>query len=185
MSATQTTPTTTTIWNIDPVHSNVEFSVKHMMVSTVKGRFGALEGTLTFDEAAPAQAAVNATIEISSIQTGDPNRDAHLRAADFFEVEKWPTATFRGTRVEAQETDRARVYGGLTIRDVTREVVLDVEYDGQVKDAYGMQRAAFTAETTINRSDFGLTWNPLLETGGAVVSDRVRITLHIAATRQD
>lgn len=182
MTAVQ--PTTAT-WSIDTAHSNAEFSVKHMMVATVKGRFGAFSGTLTFDEAAPAQAAVEASIDVSSITTGEQNRDGHLRSADFFEVETHPTATFRSTRIEPAGEGRAKVYGELTIRGITKETVLDTEYEGQIDDAFGKRRAAFTAETTIARKDFGLTWNPLLESGGAVVSDRVRLTLNIAAVRQD
>ena len=172
-------------WSIDAAHSNAEFSVKHMMVATVKGRFGAFTGTLTFDEADPARAGVEASIDIASIITGEQNRDAHLRGADFFDAETYPTATFRSTRVEPAGDGRATVYGDLTIRGITREAALDTEYEGQITDAYGKRRAAFTAEATISRKEFGLTWNPLLESGGTVVGDRVRLTLNIAAVRED
>ena len=179
------TPTATATWAIDATHSNAEFAVKHMMVSTVKGRFATLDGAIAFDEAAPHAAAVSATLDVASIFTGDPNRDGHLRSADFFDAERFPSITFRSTRVEPLDEGRAKVHGLLTIRDVTKDVVLDTEYEGQVTDAYGKRRAAFTAEAAIARKDFGLTWNPLLESGGAVVGDRVRITLHIAAVLQE
>lgn len=172
-------------WTIDPVHSVAEFAVKHMMISTVKGRFRLLEGTLRLDEADPAAAAVTASIDMSSIDTGEPQRDDHLRSDDFFSAERFPEMTFRSTRVERVDDTRWKVTGDLTIRDVTREVVLDTEYEGQIRDAFGKQRAAFTAETTLNRSEFGLHWNRLIETGGVVVGDRVRVTLHIAAVRED
>ena len=191
MTATQITGTTTTpqvstsTWVIDPVHSFAEFSVKHMMVATAKGRFTTLEGTLQLDEANPANSSVVASIDVASIDTGEPKRDAHLRADDFFNVEQYPRATFRSTRIEPVDDEHAKVYGELTIRNVTRPVVFDVEFEGQGKDAYGQQRAGFTAETAINRLDYGIKWNPALETGGFAVGNRVKLTLHIAAVRQD
>ncbi len=174
----------TSTWQLDPAHSSVEFSVKHMMMTTVRGRFKDVTATLTGDRDHPQAAGVEATIDAASIDTGVADRDAHLRGPDFFNAEQYPTATFRSTRVEPVDDEHAKIYGELTIRDVTRPVVLDVEYEGQGKDAYGNQRAGFTATTTINRLEYGLKWNPLLETGGAVVSDRVKLTLHIAAVKQ-
>lgn len=180
-----TTAPALSTWTIDPVHSVPEFAVKHMVVSTVKGRFTGIDGTISFDEANPERSSVVATIDAATIDTGEPQRDAHLRSADFFDVERYPHITFRSTRVERVGEDRYRIAGDLTIRDVTRPVVLDAEYEGQIKDAYGKQRAAITATTQIDRRDFGLNWNAVLEAGGFVVSNTVKITLHIAAVRND
>ena len=180
-----TTRTSVNNWTIDPVHSVAEFAVKHMMISTVKGRFRSLEGTLQIDEANPANSSVTAAIDIASVDTGEPQRDAHLRSDDFFNAEHSPKITFRSKRVEKIDDERWKVIGDLTIRDVTREVVLDTTYEGQIKDAWGKQRAAFTAETAISRKEFGVKWNGLIETGGVAVGDQVRITLNIAAVRQD
>jgi polyisoprenoid-binding protein YceI len=172
-------------WKIDSAHSNAEFAVKHMMISTVRGRFRTLEGTIHLNEAEPARSSLEAVIEAASVDTAEPKRDDHLRSADFFEVEKYPRLTFRSTRVEQVKGDRWQITGDLTIRDVTKEVVLDTEYEGQIKDAYGLQRAAFSAQTELNRKDFGLNWNALIEAGGVAVGDKIRVTLNIAAVRQD
>ena len=180
-----TTQTAVGTWTIDGAHSIAEFAVKHMMVSTVKGRFRTLRGTIELDEQEPERSSVEAEIETASIDTGVEQRDAHLRSDDFFSAERFPLITFRSTRVERVEDDRWRVTGDLTIRGVTREVVLDTEFEGDGIDAYGQRRAAFTATTSINRRDFGLNWNGVIEAGGVVVQDRVKITLHIAAVRND
>ena len=185
MTTQVTTPTAVSTWSIDPMHSGAEFAVKHMMVSTVKGRFRSLSGAIRLDEAHPENSFVTATIDTASIDTGVDQRDEHLRSADFFEVERFPEITFRGTRVEHVEGTRWRITGELTIRDVTKEVLLDTEYEGQIKDAYGKQRVAFSADTELNRKDFGLNWNGLIEAGGVVVSDKVRVTLNIAAVREE
>jgi polyisoprenoid-binding protein YceI len=178
-----TTQTAVSTWNIDASHSIAEFAVKHMMVSTVKGRFGTLEGAIEADEADPLSASVRASIDVASITTNEPQRDAHLRSDDFFNAEKFPRITFASKRVERVDDENYRVVGDLTIRDVTREVVLDTEFEGQVRDPYGNQRSGFTATTQINRSDFGISFNGVLETGGLIVSDKVKITLHIEAVR--
>ncbi len=175
----------TSTWKIDPVHSEVGFSVKHMMVSNVKGRFRTLDGALHIDEQEPTRSWVEAKIEAASIDTHEPDRDAHLRSPDFFDVEPFPHLSFRSTLVSKIDDERWKVAGDLTIRDVTKEVVLDTVFEGQVKDAYGMDRAAFTATTEISRKDFGLNWNKMIETGGVVVGDRVKIELDIAAVRQE
>ena len=175
----------TSTWTIDPVHSIAEFTVKHMVVATVKGRFRSLAGTLIINEANPADSEVTATIDVASIDTAEPQRDAHLRSDDFFNAERFPHITFRSTRIEPAGEDRWRMTGDLTIRDVTRPVTLDVEYDGQTTNMYGKQVVAFTAQTELNRKEFGLKWNALLETGAAVVADRVRVTLHIEAIRNE
>jgi polyisoprenoid-binding protein YceI len=178
-----TTQTAVSTWNIDASHSIAEFSVKHMMISTVKGRFGTLEGAIEGDAADPLAASVTASIDVASITTNDEARDTHLRSDDFFNAEKFPRITFASKRVERVDGENYRVVGDLTIRDVTKEVVLDTEFEGQVADPWGNQRAGFTATTQINRGDFGVNFNGLLETGGVIVSDKVKITLHIEAVR--
>ncbi len=180
-----TTPTGLATWTIDPAHSIAEFGVKHMMISTVKGRFGALTGTVRFDGADPATGSVEVSIEVESITTNEAQRDGHLRSPDFFHVEQHPTMTFRSSGVERVEGDEYRVRGELTIRDVTKPITLDMTYDGQITDPYGKRRAGFAAETTLNRKDYGLTVNQALETGGVVIGDKVKISLHVEAVRQD
>lgn len=171
-------------WEIDPVHSEVEFSVRHLMVSTVKGRFADVSGYVEFDPENPATASVEATINAASIDTRSEDRDNHLRSADFFDVEKYPTITFKSTRVEAAGGNRYRVIGDLTMHGVTREVTLDAEFHGTHPDPYGGVRAGFSASTKINRTDFGLTWNAALETGGVMVSEEVKINLELETVRQ-
>jgi len=182
-AATTQTPTT---YTIDPVHSSAEFAVKHMMVSTVRGRFRDLEGTIHLDEADPTRSEVQATIQTASVDTGVEARDNDLRSENFFHVEQFPTITFRSTSVErdGDDDDEWLVRGDLTIRGVTREVVLETELEGRGPGFQGEPRIGFTAETAISRKDFGLTYNAALETGGVVVGDKVRITLHIEAVGQ-
>ncbi len=178
-----TTPAATSTWTVDTAHSIVEFAVKHMMLTTVKGRFRDFQATIQIDEAQPENSSVTATINVGSIDTNVPDRDAHLRSDDFLNAEKFPTITFRSTKVEHVEGDRWRVTGDLTIRDVTRPVVLDTEFEGRITDPWGNDRAAFSAETSISRKDFNVRWNQMLETGGVVVGDNVKISLHIEAVR--
>jgi len=180
-----TAPTTVSTWAIDPVHSIAEFAVKHMMVSTVKGRFGSVAGTLSIDEASPLRSSVTASIDVASIDTHEPQRDAHLRSDDFFNAEQFPHITFRSTRIERISDEEWRITGDLTIRDMTQVVMLKAEFEGRVTDPYGKERAGFTAETTLSRKEFGLKWNALLETGGAVVGDKVKVTLNLEAVRED
>lgn len=170
-------------WKIDAAHSHVGFSVRHMVVSTVHGGFGKFSGTLNVDEANPANSSVEGEVETASISTNDANRDNHLRSADFFDAEQYPTITFNSTSIE-KSGDDYKVAGDLTLHGVTKPATFTVEYAGVIKDAYGMQRAGFSAKTKISRKEFGLTWNNLLETGGAVVSDDVKIELDLAATQQ-
>jgi polyisoprenoid-binding protein YceI len=173
-----------TTWAIDSAHSNVEFSVKHMMISTVKGQFSDVEGTVEWDGKNFENASVEARIKTASITTFNEMRDDHLRTNDFFNAEQYPEITFKSTRIEQESDDEFKIYGDLTIRDVTKPVVLDTEFEGMVeKDAFGKSRAAFTATTEINRKDFGVNWNQAIETGGFVVGDKVKITLHIALVR--
>ena len=167
-----------TQWTIDPTHSNVEFSVRHMMIATVKGRFGDVQGRVEFDESDPTTASVDVTIDAASVDTRTPQRDEHLRSADFFDVEKFPTLTFKSRKVSAHGDD-LKVTGDLTLHGHTREVVLDVTPLGRQSDPWGGVRAGFEATGKIKRSDFGLTWNQALETGGVVVSDDVKIALDI------
>ncbi len=183
-ATTTSTPTGLATWAIDPVHSIAEFGIKHMMIATVKGRFGALTGTVQFDGADPATGSVEVSIEVASITTNEAQRDGHLRSPDFFHVEQHPTMTFRSTGVEHVEGDEYRVRGELTIRDVTKPITLDMTYEGQITDPYGNRRAGFAAETTLNRGDYGLTFNQVLETGGVMVGDKVKVSLHIEAVRQ-
>jgi len=184
-SSEQTQTTGATTWQIDSVHSNVEFSVRHMMIATVKGQFANLAGTIHFDEQHPENSSVEATVDASSVTTYNEQRDNHLRTNDFFNAEQWPDIKFKSTKIEHRKGNEYNITGDLTIRDVTKPVVLDTEYDGQILDAFGMQRAAFTATTEINRKDFGVNWNGVIESGGVVVGDKVKVTLNIAATRQD
>lgn len=167
-------------WEIDASHSGVHFSVRHLVVAKVRGRFTAFAGTLAFDEAAPERSSVEVRIDAGSINTGVDQRDAHLRSPDFFDAEKFPALTFVSRRVE-RSADGFTVTGDLTIRGVTREVVLPVEYAGHTKDPWGGERAGFAARVAIDRKDFGLTWNQLLEAGGVAVGDKVEIELEVEA----
>jgi polyisoprenoid-binding protein YceI len=169
-------------WQIDASHSLVEFSVRHMMVSTAKGRFGDFAGTITFDPANLPQSSVSVEIQANSVATADPKRDEHLRSADFFDAEQFPTLTFRSTRVEPRGTDLVRIVGDLTIKDVTREVTLEAELNGIGTNPWGKQVVGFSAHTSLNRKDFGLNWNVALEAGGVLVSDTIKISLEIEAT---
>ena len=180
-----TTAAATSTWQIDPAHTVVEFAAKHMMVSTVKGRFGSVAGTLTVDEERPERSSVVATIDAASIDTRAELRDEHLRSADFFDVAHHPQITFRSRRVQHVKGDNWKIVGDLTMRGVTGEVVLETEFEGQILDAFGKQRAAFSATAQVNRKDFGLNWNGVIEAGGVVVGDRIKIELNIAAVRDE
>ena len=166
-------------WDIDPVHSEVGFSVRHMMVSKVRGKFKTFSGQLVTG-AEPVQSSVTAEIDLSSIDTGQEQRDAHIRSADFFEVEKYPTMTYRSTGVRA-EGDHFVLDGELTLKDVTKQVPLKLELGGFGPDAYGGTRAGFTATGELSRGDFHVDFNAAMETGGVVVSDKVTLQLEIEA----
>jgi polyisoprenoid-binding protein YceI len=175
-------------WQLDATHSSVEFSVKHMMMTTVRGRFKDVEATLTGDRDHPDQAAVEATIDVASIDTGVADRDAHLRGADFFDAEHFPRITFRSTRVEnppKEEGDRFRVVGELVIRDSTMEITLDCEYLGRGTDPWGKTRAGFGFRTELDRREWGLKWNQALETGGVLVANKVRVEGELQFVRQE
>lgn len=178
-----TTTGSRTTWQIDPAHTEVGFSVKHLMISTVRGRFGAASGTIVLDESDISRSTAEVTINAGGIDTGEEKRDAHLKSPDFFDVEKYPAITFRSRRVERLGADRLRVTGDLTIRDVTREVALEVTDEGRGRDPWGGVRAAFSATGTIDRREFGLTWNQALETGGVLVSNDIKLSLDVQAVK--
>jgi polyisoprenoid-binding protein YceI len=172
--------TQTTTWNLDPVHSVAEFKVKHMMISNVKGQFTGLSGILTLDGEDISRSKIEASIDAASINTREAQRDAHLKSPDFFDVEKFPTLSFRSTQVRRNGDGELVVEGELTIHGVTRSVEFAVEGPTQpAKDPWGNTRVGLSAITRINRKDYGLTWNAALETGGILVGDEVTITLDI------
>jgi polyisoprenoid-binding protein YceI len=168
-------------YTIDPSHSSVEFVARHMMVSKVRGRFGGFSGTVSIG-AVPEQSHVEVTIDPATVSTGDPNRDTHLRSADFFEVETFPTWEFKSTKVEHERGENWKVTGDLTLHGVTRPVVLDVEFAGASPTPWGTNAIGFTASTEVDREDFGLTWNAAIETGGVVVGKKIRIELEVEAS---
>src|SRR5712692_6838317 len=170
-------------WTIDSSHSQVNFSARHMGIMTVRGHFNDIQATIDFNQDDFTASSVEASINAGSLVTNDAKRDEHLRSADFLDVEKYPTITFKSTKIERAEHDRYRMTGDLTIHGVTRPVTLDVVYSGQIKDPWGNARAGFSAETTIRRSDWGISFNAVLETGGLVVSDEVKITLDVEAVK--
>jgi polyisoprenoid-binding protein YceI len=172
--------TTTTTYSIDKAHSEVTFQVRHLLTK-VRGRFSDFNGTVEYDEESPERSLINVEVKAASIDTNEPDRDAHLRSADFFDAEKIPVLTFRSTEIRRQSEDRFTLTGDLTIHGVTRRVTLETTLLGTAKDPWGNQRIAFEAETTINRKDFGLTWNAALETGGFLVGDDVKISVSVQA----
>ena len=180
MSAQATPQAATTTWNIDPVHSVVEFKVKHMMISNVKGQFTGVKGVLTLDEADPSKSHMEASIDAGSITTRDAQRDAHLKSADFLDVEKFPELWFKSTRISRVGNGGHTVAGDLTIHGITRNVVFTVEGPTpSAKDPWGNTRIGLSATTKINRKDFGLNWNAALETGGVLVGEDVHITIDL------
>ena len=169
-------------WKIDPTHSAAGFSAKHMMVTTVRGEFKNVEGTIGFDPENPENSWVEATIHTDQMSsTGVEQRDEHLRSADFLDVQNWPNITFKSTKVDVTGENTAKVTGDLTIRGVTRPVTLEVEFAGQGVSPYGVTVAGFEGRTKINREDFGLTWNVALEAGGWLVGKDINITLDVEA----
>ena len=172
-------------WNIDPSHSEVTFSVRHMMISNVHGRFEKFTGKVDFNEANPDLSTVDVQIEAASISTRDPQRDAHLRSPDFLNADAFPYLTFRSKRLELVDAGNGRLYGDLTIRDITREAVLDVTYNGMSKSPWGKTSAGFSASTRINRKNWDLSWNVALETGGVLVSDAININLEVEIIKEE
>ena len=176
----------TATWTIDSAHSLAEFSAKHMMITTVKGRIADVRGTVAVDEANPDASTVEVELDTASIDTRSEQRDQHLRSADFLDAGSFPTLAFTSRRIEgarAEEGHRFRVIGDLTIRGITKEVVLDATFEGRGRDPWGGERLSFSAETRIDRRDFGLTWNAALETGGVLVSNEVRVHLEVQVVR--
>ena len=171
-------------WTIDGSHSAAQFAVRHMMVSTVRGRLGKASGSVRFDGKNPASIVIDATVDVTGIDTQEPQRDAHLKSAYFFDVQKFPTASFKSKRSESAGQGRFRVTGDLTLHGVTKEVVFEVEGPSPEVVQGGMHRIGASATTRISRSEFGLTWNRAIETGGVVVGDEVSITLDVEIVRK-
>ena len=171
-----------TVWKLDPAHTIVEFSAKHLMITTVKGRITDIQGTIYADDRNPENSSVDATLNAASIDTRTEQRDNHLRSADFLHAEKFPAIEFRSTRIDGDK-EEFKLTGDLTIRGVTKPVTLDVTFEGQVKDPWGGERIGFSAKGKIDRRDFGLTWNQLLETGGLAVGNEIKINIEVEAVK--
>jgi polyisoprenoid-binding protein YceI len=168
------------IWKIDPLHSSAQFSVRHMMISTVRGQFGGVKGNIVYDPKNPTAATVEATIDCSTVNTGEAKRDADLKSAEFFDVKKYPVMTFKSKRVEVAGEGTLKMTGDLTINAITREVVLNLEGPTEpIKDTQGRTKIGINGETKISRKEFGILYNPILESGGVAVSDEVKIVLEI------
>jgi polyisoprenoid-binding protein YceI len=171
-------------WRIDPLHSLAAFSVRHMMISTVRGQFGGVKGTIVYDPKNPTASTVEATIDCTSVNTGEPKRDADLKSAEFFDIAKYPNMKFKSTRVEVAGAGKLLVTGNLTINAITRSVVLNVEGPtGPIKDTQGREKLGLNATTKVSRKEFGILYNPIMETGGVAVSDEVSINLDIELIR--
>ena len=173
----------TTVYAVDPAHSSVEFVVRHLMISKVRGRFGAFEGTVELEPGSDLPSSISAKIDATSVDTREPQRDAHLKSADFFDVTQFPELTFRSTGIKGSP-ERFTIDGELSILGVTRPVTLEATVEGRGNDPWGGQRVAYEARGTISRKDFGLTYNAALETGGVMIGDEVRIELNVEAVLQ-
>lgn len=171
-------------WQIDASHSHIEFAVRHLMISTVRGRFGKVSGTVAVDDQHPAKSTVDVTIDTSSIDTREAQRDSHLQSPDFFEVEKFPAITFKATGAAADIGGSFPLTGNLTIKDVTRPITLEVTSEGRGNDPWGNVRAGYSAKGKLKRSDFGLTWNQLIEAGGVAVGDEISIRIDVELIQQ-
>ena len=172
-------PSQSSRWSVDPSHSSAEFSIRHLMISTVRGRFGQLSGTIVGDPSNLTGGSADLRIDASSVDTRQSERDAHLRSKDFFEVDQYPALTFHSREIRPIAKDKYEVIGDLTIRDVTRPVSVKVESSGTTKDPWGGTRAGFSAETRLNRKDYGLNWNQVIEAGGVLVGDEVRVQVEL------
>jgi len=170
-------------WDADPTHSSVGFEVKHLMIATVRGRFASFAGRLEAAEDDPSNSQAEGTVRVRSIDTGDPARDEHLRSADFFDAERYPEITFKSTQVRHIDGGTYRIVGGLTIKDVTREVEVDAKVEGTAEDPWGNERVGISIQGAINRTDFGLSWQKKLETGGVLVGEEVKIEIYVSAVR--
>jgi polyisoprenoid-binding protein YceI len=174
----------TSTWEIDPAHSSIQFGVRHLMISTVKGRFPKFTATAVADEKEPTRAVVEASIDAASLDTGEAKRDEHLKSPDFFDVQKYPTITFKSTKVEAAGDRHFKLHGDLTMHGVTKPVVLDVEATPQVKGMRGETRAGARATTKVNRKDFGINWSKTMDGGGVVVGDDVDVTIEVEGVKK-
>ncbi|MFJ1744788.1 YceI family protein [Streptomyces sp. NPDC088116] len=171
-------------YTVDPAHSSIGFTVRHAMVTNVRGTFTEHQGSLSLDGSNPAASTASIDVSIASIDTGITDRDGHLRSADFFDAEAFPKMSFRSTSAEQVDAETYRITGDLTIKDVTRPLSIDLEFHGSATDVYGNERVGFEGSADILRSDWGLTWNAALETGGVMVSDKVKLTFDISAIKQ-
>ena len=186
MATTNAPETATTTWTIDPTHTLVEFSTKHMMITTVKGRFTDVQGTIITNAQDPTKSSAEVTIGAASLTTGTEARDQHLRSADFFDVEQFLTLTFRSKRISGAGLAAGAgftVVGDLTVRGITKEVTLDATFEGTGTDPWANEKASFSASTKIDRRDFGLTWNAALEAGGVLVSNDIKISIEAQAVK--
>lgn len=168
-------------WKIDPTHSQVEFAAKHMMITTVKGSLPDLDGVIVLDPTDPAACSAEVTFQVGSLTTRVADRDTHLKSPDFLDAEQFPTITFRSTAVEGAVDGAFKLVGDLTIKGVTKSVVLDARFEGQGRDPWGGERVSFLATGAIDRREFGLTWNAALETGGVLVGHEIKLTVDVQA----
>lgn len=171
-------------WKIDPSHSEIQLSVRHMMISKVRGRFESFDGQVDFNEENPTASSVDVTIDAGSINTRDGQRDGHLKSADFLNAEAYPVLRFKSNRVEVVGEKKGRIYGELTIRDISREVVLDAEFTGKAKSPWGTTSAGFSATTSFDRTEWGLGWNQALETGGILVGNKVDVSIELELVQE-
>jgi polyisoprenoid-binding protein YceI len=182
---TQATLDLTGTWDLDPAHTRLGFAVRHAMVATVRGHFGVFSGVLRLDHADPAKSAAEVEVDAASINTGQPQRDEHLRSPDFLDVEKYPKITYRSTSAEAtDDPDTYILHGELTIKDITRPVRFELDFLGSSVDPYGNTRAGFEGRTTINRKDWDLNWNVAIEAGGFMVGEKVKLELDVSAVKR-
>jgi polyisoprenoid-binding protein YceI len=171
-------------WQIDFSHSHIYFTARHMMISKVRGGFENFSGTIKFDEENPTSTMIDVDVDLNSINTRDEKRDGHLKSPDFFDVATYPTMKFVSTRVEQIDDNNGRLYGQLTIKNISKEIVLDVEYAGVAKSPWGVESAGFSASGNIDRKEWGLTWNQALETGGVLVGDKINIEIELELMKQ-
>ena len=174
----------TTTWNVDPVHAEVGFAVRHLMIATVRGRFGKLSGSVVVDDDNPRNSKIDVTVDVASIDTRQEMRDNHLRSPDFFDVAKYPTMHFVSKRIEGDTAKQFKIVGDLTIKDRTHQVTLDASLEGLVKDPWGGERAGYSVTGKLNRSDFNLLWNQMLEAGGVAVGEEVKISIDVELVKQ-